>query len=154
MNGNKWNRLSRGRLSRGSAADCKWSDQFDSSWFKFQKKIDLIFAIFSFSSFTIYFKICLYARHFDTLDCPHWIFWWYFTNSPKLWVNKFCPKTWLNFIEVSCIQIVLSKFCRIEKVPSKYTMWTIWCIKMSSAKAYFKMNWEETEWENSKHLFF
>ena len=31
----------------------------------------LIFVIFPFSSFTIDFKICLYARHFDTSRCPH-----------------------------------------------------------------------------------
>ena len=28
------------------------------------------FCFFSFSSFTIDFKICLYARHFDTSRCP------------------------------------------------------------------------------------
>ena len=31
---------------------------------------NVIFAIFLFSSFTIDFKICLYAIQFDTLYCP------------------------------------------------------------------------------------
>ena len=34
----------------------------------------LNFCFFSFNSFTIDFKICLYARPFDTSHCPHEIF--------------------------------------------------------------------------------
>ena len=52
-----------------SAADRMWTDEIDSSWFKFQKKI--FFVIYPFSSCTIDFEICLYARHFDTSHCPH-----------------------------------------------------------------------------------
>ena len=39
------------------------------------------------SFFTIDFKICLYARRFDTSHCLHDIFWLHLVNSPKLWEN-------------------------------------------------------------------
>ena len=59
------------------------------TWLKFiqvPKKINFWF--FSSSFFTIDFKICLYARRFDTSHCPHDIFWIHLVNSPKLWENN------------------------------------------------------------------
>ena len=59
------------------------------TWLKFiqvPKKLNLWF--FSSSFFTIDFKLCLYARCFDTAHCPHGIFWLHLVNSPELWENN------------------------------------------------------------------
>ena len=58
------------------------------------------FCFFSFSSFTIDFKICLYARHFDTSHCPPDIFWLHFASSPKLWENNLSAEN-LNEVQSS-----------------------------------------------------
>ena len=42
---------------------------------------------FSSTTFTTIFKICLYARCFDSSVCPHNNFWWHFVDSPKLLKN-------------------------------------------------------------------
>ena len=42
---------------------------------------------FSSTTFTTVFKICLYTRHFDSLVCPHNIFWWHFADSSILLKN-------------------------------------------------------------------
>ena len=59
------------------------------TWLKFiQVPKILNFWFFSSTFFTIDFKICLYARCFDTSHCPHDIFWLHLVNSPKLWENN------------------------------------------------------------------
>ena len=59
------------------------------TWLKFiQVPKKLNFWFFSSSFFTIDFKICLYARRFDTSHCPHDIFWLRLVNSPNLWENN------------------------------------------------------------------
>ena len=58
-----------------STADCMWTDKLKSSL----EKLNCRF--FSSSFFIIDFKICLYAWRFDTLHCPHDIFWLHFANS-------------------------------------------------------------------------
>ena len=59
------------------------------TWLKFiQVPKYLNFWFFSSSFFTIDFKICLYARCFDTSHCPHDIYWLHFASSSKLWENN------------------------------------------------------------------
>ena len=72
--------LIRGGGEQHSRSHVKWR-----TWLK-----NRIFCLFSFSSFTIDFKICLYVRRFDKSRCPHNIFWLHFVNSTKLWENKIC----------------------------------------------------------------
>ena len=48
-----------------------------------------IFCFFLFSSFTIDFKICVYARRLDTSYCPREIFLLHFANSPERSSIKF-----------------------------------------------------------------
>ena len=61
-------------------------------------KKQFFFWFISLSSFTIYFKICLYARLFDTSHCPSDIFWLHFASSPKLWETIWVQKTWMKSI--------------------------------------------------------
>ena len=85
-------------VCRGSStADCMCTDKLKSSLEK------LNFWVFSSSFSTIDFKICLYARRFDTSHYSHDIFWLHFANSSKLWENKMCQ---VNFIQVLCDQIL------------------------------------------------
>ena len=63
------------------------------------KKLNFCFC--SFSSFMIDVRTCQDTRHFDTLDCPHGIFWWRFANSPKLEKTIFVKETWLHFMQNS-----------------------------------------------------
>ena len=57
----------------------------------------VLFLVFSFNSFTIDFKICLYTRRFDKSHCPHDTFWLHIANSSKLWENKMYQ---INLIEL------------------------------------------------------
>ena len=59
-----------------------------------------MYAIFSFNFFTIDFKMCLYAGHFDTSHLPHDTFWLHFANSSKFEKTKRGKSTWLNLIEL------------------------------------------------------
>ena len=96
---------------RGSStADCVWTDKLKSSLEK------LNFWFFSSSFFTIDFKICLYARHFDTSHCPHDIFWLHFANSSKLWENKMCQRTSFKF---SAIKLFSESFGELTRCSQK-----------------------------------
>ena len=97
-----------------------WTDKLKSSLEK------LNFWFFSSSFFTTDFKICLYARWFDTSHCPHDIFWLHFANSSKLWENKMCQWTSFKFSVIklfsqsfgelaSCSQNVSCGQCEVSK---------------------------------------
>ena len=58
---------------------------------------------FSYNTFTTGFKICLYARHFDSSVCPHEIFWWHFANSSKLLKNHLIAEN-LNEVKSSSLK--------------------------------------------------
>ena len=51
-------------------------------------------------------------------------------------------------------KIVFWTFQRNGKVSPTYSMWTIWCIRMSSIQTYFKINCGETEIEEAKISYF
>ena len=81
------------------------------TWLKFiQVPKKLNFWLFSSSFFTIDFKICLYARCFDTSHCPHDIFWLHLVNCPKLWKTIWSLKTWMKFIGTFCFLKVLKNW--------------------------------------------
>ena len=90
------------------------------SCFKFQKNI--IFAISSFSSFTIYFQICLHIHH--TLHME------YYDNT--LLIQNYLNVAILNEVQSSFwTKIVSLKFWRIGKVSLKkymVTEFTSWLI--------------------------
>ena len=61
------------------------------TWFKYKETCNLLFSQTTPSQ--LFFKICLYAKCFDSLVCPHEMFQCHFDNSPKrqetIWCNKF-----------------------------------------------------------------
>ena len=59
---------------------------------------------FSSTTFTTVFKICLYARCFDSSVCPHKIFWWHFANSSKLLKNHFVNELDLTSFKFAAIK--------------------------------------------------
>ena len=89
-----------------STADCMWTDKLKSSLEK------LNFWFFSSRFFTIDFKICLYARCFDTSHCPYDIFWLHFANSSKVWENKMCQ--WTSF-KFSAIKLFSQSFGELTR---------------------------------------
>ena len=64
---------------------------------------------FSCSTFTTGFKICLYARHFDSSVCPHE---WHFADSSKLLKNHLITE---NFNEVKSSSLKKLFFKSLEK---------------------------------------
>ena len=63
---------------------------------------------FSSCTFTTGFKICLYARCFDSSVCPHKIFWWHFANSSKLLKNYLIAEN-LNEVKSSSLKKLFFK---------------------------------------------
>ena len=77
----------------------------------------LNFWFFSSSFFTIDFKICLYARCFDTSHCPHDIFWLHLVNSPKLWENNLIAENFgMKFIDTFCFLKGLKNLQSVVKI--------------------------------------
>ena len=56
------------------------------------------------TTFTTVFKICLYARCFDSSVCPHKIFWWHFADSSKLLKNHFVNELDLTSFKFAAIK--------------------------------------------------
>ena len=96
------------------------------TWIKFKKNTKNWISLPIFSQ-TV-FKICLYARHFDSSLSPHKIFRRHFINSSKLLKNHLITE-FLNEVKSSSF---FQKFRRIDKVPSENFVWTYWWIKTSS----------------------
>ena len=64
-----------------------------------------------------------------------------------------CKKTWMKLNQDFCQKIVFSRFWRIGKVSSNYSMCTMWCIKTSRIQANFKTIVKELR-ENRQKLHF
>ena len=95
------------------------------TWLKFiqvPKKLNYWFFCSSF--FSIDFKICLYARRFDTSYCPHDIFWLHFANSSKLWENRMCQWTSCKFSVIKLLayrHILKSIVKKLEEKNQKFS---------------------------------
>ena len=76
--------------------------------------------LFSFSFFTIDFKISLYPRCFDTSHWPPDIFWLHFANPPKLWENE---------LNAECLGKSLKTLCLPNE---RYQRCIVYCIKKFS----------------------
>ena len=79
----------------------------------------------SYSTFTTGFKICLYARHFNSSVCPHEFFWRHFADSSKLLKNHLIAEN-LNEVKSSSLKKLFFKSlekaakCR-QKIPCGQT---------------------------------
>ena len=71
---------------------------------------------FSYSTFTTGFKICLYARHFDSSVCQHEIFGWHFADSSKLLKSYLIAEN-LNEVKSSSLK---KQFFKSSEKSAKY----------------------------------
>ena len=74
---------------------------------------------FSSTTFTTVFKICLYARHFDSSVCPHNIFWRYFSDSSKLLKNYFINELDLTSFKCAAIKWFFKSLEELAKYHQK-----------------------------------
>ena len=74
---------------------------------------------FSSTTFTTVFKICLYARCFDSSVCPHKIFWQHFANSSKLLKNHFVNELDLTSIKFAAIKWFFKSLEELAKCCQK-----------------------------------
>ena len=129
---------------RGTA-DCMWTEKLNSSLEK------LHFWFFSSSFFTIDFKICLYARCFNTLHCPHDIFWLHFANSSKLWENKMCQ--WPSF-KFSTIKLFSQSFVELTRCSQNMSCGQCEVSKHLAYRHILKSIVKKLEEKNQKFSYF
>ena len=72
---------------------------------------------FSSTTFSTVFKICLYARCFESSVCEHKIFWWHFANFSKLLKKHFVNELDLTSFKFAAIKwffksLELAKCCQ------------------------------------------
>ena len=82
-------------LCRGQGSSGKWITG------KLEKPKNLNF---SSTTFITVFKICLYARCFDSSVCPNKILWWHFADSSKLLKNYFVNELDLTSFKFAAIK--------------------------------------------------
>ena len=74
---------------------------------------------FSSSTFTTVFKICLWARCFDSSVCPHKIFWRHFADSSKLLKNHFVNELDLTSFKFAVIKWFFKSLEKLAKCHQK-----------------------------------
>ena len=63
----------------------------------------------------LFFKICLYTRHFDSSVCSHALFSWHFANSSKLLKNNFFNELDLTSFKFSAIKWFFKSLEKLAK---------------------------------------
>ena len=122
-----------------------WTDKLKSSLEK------LNFLFFSSCFFTIDFKICLYARRFDTSHRPHDIFWPHFANSSKLWENKTCQ--WTSF-KFSATKLFSQSFGELTRCSKNMSCGQCEVSKCLAYRHILKSIVKKLEEKNQKFSFF